>query len=577
MREETHSFDFVVVGGGMAGMIAAIAAARHGANTALIHDRSVLGGNASSEIRMHICGAHGKDNHETGILEEILLENTYRNNLPNYSIWDSVLYGRTQYQENLELFLNCSVNDCTMDGSHIESVRAWQLTTETWHTIKGDNFADCSGDGILAPLSGAEFRIGREARSEFNESIAPVDPDSKTMGMSCLIQAREYDKPQPFISPDWAYEFKTPADMRGRQCNLRKTNFWWMEVGGEQDSIHDTERLREDLVKISFGVWNYIKNHSPEKDQFEHWALDWMGFLPGKRESRRYVGDHMLTQNDVEAEGRFDDMVAYGGWTMDDHFPAGFYHPEAGTIHHPSPSPYGIPYRTLYSKNIDNLFCAGRCHSATHTAMSSTRVMATTSIMGQSVGTAAALAARHGATPRGVHKHHIRELQETLLDDDCYLPWHERPIPELSRSAELSAPNGDVQALRNGIDRALGDVDNGWRGPLGSELTYRFDGNRSIAAARLVFDSNFPKRGINNMVHSYPLDSGGWSAPETLVKAFRLEALQSDGSWQTVFREDNNYQRLVRVPLGLDAKAIRLIPETTWGSEDCHVFGFDVT
>ena len=150
----------------MAGLIAALAAARHGARVALVHDRPVLGGNASSEIRMHICGAHGRNNRETGILEEMLLENHYRNPQPNYSIWDSVLYGKALCQEGLELFMNCSVDRCAMDGTRVRSVTGWQFTTETRHTIEASLFADCSGDGILAPLTGADYRVGREARAE---------------------------------------------------------------------------------------------------------------------------------------------------------------------------------------------------------------------------------------------------------------------------------------------------------------------------------------------------------------------------------------------------------------------------
>jgi hypothetical protein len=423
LHQKTLETDVCVVGGGMAGLIAALAAARHGAQVVLVQDRPVLGGNASSEVRMHICGAHGANNRETGILEELHLENHYRNPQPNYSIWDSVLYGAAIEQDGLTLLLNCSVTDLEMEGASIVAARAWQLTTETTYTIRAPLFVDASGDGILAPLSGAEYRIGREARDEFNESIAPETSDKKTMGMSCLFQAREYDRPMPFTPPSWAHTFRTPEELRGRDCTLRQTNFWWMEVGGEHDSIHDTETLRDELLKIAFGVFDYIKNYSPDREQYANWALDWQGFLPGKRESRRYIGDHVLTQNDIEAEGRFDDIVAYGGWTMDDHFPAGFYHPEAGTIFHPAPSPYGIPLRTLYSRNIENLFCAGRCHSATHAAMSSTRVMGTTSLMGQAVGTAAALAARHGTTPRGIYESHTAELQQMLMDDDCYLPW----------------------------------------------------------------------------------------------------------------------------------------------------------
>jgi hypothetical protein len=584
MRREKHEFDVCVIGGGMAGTIAAITAARHGAKAALVHDRPVLGGNASSEIRMHICGAHGPNMRETGILEELLLENHYRNPTPNYSIWDSVVFGKAAFQKGLTLFLNCSVNSCRMEGGRIRSVTGWQLTTETWHTIEAGLFADCSGDGILAPLSGAEHRIGREARAEYNETIAPEVADRRTMGMSCLFQAREYATPQAFVPPAWAYTYTRPEDLRGRGVNLRRTNFWWMEVGGEQDSIHDTETLRDELLKIAFGVWNYIKNYGPDRDQFANWALDWMGFLPGKRESRRYIGDHVMTQGDIAGEGRFDDVVAYGGWSMDDHFPAGFYHPRAGTIFHPAPSPFGVCYRSLYSRNIENLFCAGRCHSATHAAMSATRVMGTTSLMGQAVGTAAAIAVRDGLTPRGVHQERLQELQQTLMDDDVYLPWRQRAVSELSSTARLTAEQGDPEPLRNGIDRPVGQDDNGWTTDPGKGVQYEFGSRREVRQIRIVFDSDLnrpdPAHGANsiarNMPHVFPLNAAAWRVPPTMVRSFRIEALDACGNWNTVFREENNYQRLVRVPIAVTAGAIRLVPETTWGAARCRVFAFDV-
>ncbi len=580
MLEQTHRFDFCVVGGGMAGLIAALAAARRGAKVALVHDRPVLGGNASSEIRMNVCGAHGANKRETGILEELLLENHYRNPEPSFCIWDSVLYGKTQYQAGLTLFLNCTVNQCTMDGARIRSVRGWQLTTETWHEIEADLFADCSGDGILAPLSGAEFRIGREAGHEYDESIAPAVSDRKTMGMSCLLQGREQDRPTPFIAPDWACKFTKPEDLNGRNTTLLKTNFWWIEVGGDQDSIHDTERLREELLRIAFGVWDYVKNTSDQ--DAANWVLDWIGFLPGKRESRRYVTDHVLTQNDVSGEGRFEDLVAYGGWSMDDHFPAGFHHPERGTIFHPAPSPFGLPYRSFYSRNVENLFCAGRCHGATHAAMSATRVMGTTSLMGQAVGTAAALAVRDGLTPRGVYEKRLAELQQTLMEDDCYLPWRERQIPTVSRAAVLSAGTGDPEALRNGIDRPIGDVDNGWEADLGCAVEYGFETPVELNEVRLVFDSDLNRRDstrgspARNMRLWRPRNAPRWSVPGTLIKAFRIDVQSADGSWSTVVEEQNNYQRLVRVPLRTRGCAVRFVPLATWGAERAHLFAFDV-
>ena len=564
----------------MAGLIAALAAARRGARVALVHDRPVLGGNASSEIRMHICGARGAGHRETGILEELLLENHYRNPQPNYSIWDSVLYGAAQYQPGLTLFLNATAQAARMDGSRVAAVRAWQLTTETALEISAALFADCSGDGILAPLTGAEYRIGREARREYGESIAPVEGDRKTMGLSCLFQAREYDRPMPFIPPAWACRFEKPEDLRGRDVQLRRTNFWWMEVGGDRDSIHDAERLREELIRIAFGVWDYLKNRAPDREQQANWALDWVGFLPGKRESRRYIGDHVLTQHDVESAGPFEDIVAYGGWTMDDHFPAGFYHPEAGTIFHPAPSPFGIAYRTLYSRNVENLFCAGRCHSATHAAMSATRVQGTTSLMGQAVGTAAAIAVRDGLTPRGVLERRRRELQEALMEDDVWLPGLARPVSDLCRAARLAASAGDPEPLRNGFDRRIGDAENAWIAPLGASVEYDFGGVRPLREARLVFDSCLDRKDggriARNMRHFYARDAAPWAPPPTLVRAFRLEARDAAGHWTVVHRAADNYQRLVRVPLAVEARGVRLTPETSWGDDLARVFAFEV-
>ena len=573
MRQQTHRVDFCVVGGGLSGMCAAIAAARHGAKVALMQDRPVLGGNASSEIRMWVCGAHGENNRETGILEEIALENRYRNPGYNYSIWDSILYEAVRYQPNITLLLNCACNDLRLDGPRIASVTGYQSTAETWHTVEAALFADCSGDSVLAPLSGAEFRVGREAASEFDEDIEPAEADRKTMGMSCLLQARETTRPQRYIPPSWAYTYPDESDLPHRGHALPRANYWWIELGGEADSIHDTEALRDELLKVAHGVWDHIKNHGDHGA--ENWALEWVGFLPGKRESRRYVGDHILTQNDVRAEGRFDDLVAYGGWTMDDHHPGGMNYSGQPTIWHPAPSPFGLPYRSLYSRNIENLFCAGRNISTTHAALSATRVMATCAICGQAVGTAAALAVREGLTPRGVYQRRIAELKRALMDDDCYLPWNVREVPALSRQATLAATSGNPEPLRNGLDRPIGGADNGWTGRVGDYVEYRFAETTPITQLRFVFDSDLNRTGKNS-VSNYPLDLEPQRAPETLVRVYRIEALDDAGNWRTVHREANNYQRLVRVATDLRTGAVRFLPKATWGSEWARVFAWDV-
>ena len=344
LHHETHEFDVCVVGGGMAGLCAAIASARNGAKTALVHDRPVLGGNASSEVRMWICGAHGAHNKETGLLEEIQLENQYRNPTGNYSAWDGVLWEKARFQPGLTLFLNCAVTGAESDGDRIGSVRAWELTSQTWRTINARYFLDCSGDSILAAVAGAEFRQGREAREEFDEDIQPPEADRKTMGNTLLVQIRRTEEAQPFIAPRWAYKFDREGDLKHRVDGVSAHNFWWLELGGLRDTIHDAESIRDDLMKIAYGAWDYIKNRSPKRALAENWALEWVGSLPGKRENRRLVGDHILTQNDVRAGGDFEDIIAYGGWSMDDHHPGGLLYPAS--------RPFSIPRRALTASLI---------------------------------------------------------------------------------------------------------------------------------------------------------------------------------------------------------------------------------
>ena len=583
MEEINHQAEFCVVGGGLAGMAAAVAAARHGTKTVLIQDRPVLGGNASSECRMWISGAKN-DVHETGFVEELKLENNYRNPQLSWSIWDSITYESVRFQPNLELILNCSVNDLTMDGRRITSVKGWQTTTQTWHVVKAKLFADCSGDSILAPLSGADFRIGREARNEFGEDFGPDEEDLKTMGMSCLIQARETDSPKKFIPPIWANKYLTDSDMPNRGHGYRGlSNFWWIELGGEDDSIRDTETVRDRLLAVAFGVWDHIKNHGDHKA--DNWILDWVGFLPGKRESRRYLGDHILTQQEIKAEGRFDDMVAYGGWPLDDHDPAGMNGTGRPNTNYPAPSPYGIPYRSLYSRNIENLFFAGRNISVTHAALSSTRVRATCATVGQAVGIAAAIAAANGLMPRGVYESHIQELQNTLMDDDCYLPWHVRPIAELSRKAVLKASEGEPEVLRNGIDRPLDGHENVWSCQPNGWAEYDFGRMVSLKRARLIFDSDLNRKGQGdcatyeerNLLSNYPLNQPDRPVPPTLVKSFRLEVKDANGLWKTAWETSTNHQRLVMIPLNCDGSAVRIVPTETWGAPSCRLFAFEVS
>ncbi|WP_395089674.1 FAD-dependent oxidoreductase [Armatimonas sp.] len=573
MYEATHEFDVCVIGGGMAGMCAAIASARNGAKTVLVHDRAVLGGNASSEVRMWICGAHGKNNKETGILEEIQLENLYRNATRNYSVWDSVLFAAVRFEPNLTPLLSCACTCAQMSGERIASIEAYQTTSQTRHTIHATQFVDCSGDSVLAALTPAAWRSGREARAEFDEDIEPANADAKTMGNSLLIQIRRTEESQPYTPPSWAYKFTKPEDLPNRMRGVNAHNFWWIEVGGLCDTIKDAEEIRDELMKIAYGVWDYIKNYAPERAQAENWALEWVGSLPGKRESRRYEGAHILTQNDVRAGGNFTDTVAYGGWSMDDHHPAGIYYPGQPTIFHAAPSPYGIPFRSLYSRNVPNLLFAGRNISVTHAALSSTRVMGTCAVIGQAAGTAAALCVKNRCAPANLDVH---LLQNTLLDDDCFLPGFTRPLSELAQKAMLCSTEGhDAEKVRDGRDRDRPESEHAWTGALGGALEYHWNEAVHLGGVRLTLDSDLSNE--KRMAHVYPQKTRAHAVPASLLQGFRLDIRESaTGAWNTVHQTTQNYQRLLRIGLpGVRATSIRLVPESTWGAESARVFAFE--
>ncbi len=566
-------------------MCAAIAAARHGTKVVLMQDRPMVGGNASSEVRMWVCGALGSNNRETGIIEEILLENQYRNPHKNYCIWDTILYEKVRFEPNITLLLNCSCLDAAMEDNKIVSVTGWQMTTQTFHHVKATLFADCSGDSILAPLTGAEYRVGREGRQEYGESIAPLKPDRKTMGMSCLIQAEEGERASVFIPPVWAEKYtKDDLPYRLPDLNSNLENFWYIELGGERDTISDTEKIRDELYAVAFGIWDYLKNDPDQRDKNLCWRLSWMGMLPGKRESRRYVGDYILTQHDVESKGEFDDLVAYGGWMMDDHHPYGFRTGERPTIYHPVTSPYGIPYRCLYSKNISNLMFAGRNISTTHSALSSTRVMATCALLGQAVGTAASIAIAAGTLPRGVYEHHLKELRETLMDDDCWLLFTRRPISALSSLAKRSGDAPCVEKLFNGYERRNGTDDNAWTVQKGGRVRFAFKKPEHITGIRIIFDSDLDRATLPEpemqlkrpMIHNRPLDWPDSYVPKTLVKSYRIEAVFPDGVTVTIVEVNDNHQRLCRHQADIHASEVIITFLDTWGYEECRVFAVDI-
>ena len=601
LRDIAVEADFVVVGGGLAGVCAALAAARHGATVALVQDRPVLGGNASSEMRMGIMGAHGDCNKEAGILEELQLRNFYYNPLLRYTLWDDVILSTVRSEPNITLLLNTSVCGVEMEQGKggaacapvvqttgISAVLAWNSNSQTRYRISGRLFADCSGDGILR-LSGAEFRHGREDPAEFGETYLQQGGDRKTMGNSILLQLRRTDEHHPFRAPPGAYhftdaDFERPSDEpppppgTHRVNYLRlypeENNFWWIEYGGNLDTIGDANAIQEELKKIAWGVWEYIKNHPDGRGR--GYELDWIGALPGKRESTRFIGPHILTQGDVLAGGHFDDVVAYGGWTLDDHHPDAFFKKGRISVEYGCPSPFGIPWRCLYSRNVPNLVFAGRDISCSHMGLSAIRVMGTCAALGQAVGTAAAQCVASGAEPSRLD---VRALQATLENDDCMLPYRWRKPSAITREAHC-APECEV--LRSGIDRETPDgAENGMSLPCahpGSQAlpcaTYEWPTPRRLSGARLVFDSQMTFTGKRMRKLEATAERAEMPAP--LARAFRIDA-RVGGAWRTVFSDPENFLRLRQIAFGtpVEADALRLIVESTWGGGPARVFAFD--
>ena len=582
VKEARLEAQFVVCGGGLSGICAAISAARRGVKVVLVQDRPMLGGNASSEMRMGIMGAAGDQNKEAGILEELQLRNFYHNPLRRYTVWDDVMYSAVIGEPNITLLLNTSVDGVVMQDGRIAAVKAWNSNAYTRYEISGGLFADCTGDGILR-LSGAKFRHGRELPSEFGEDFQQGGGDGRTMGNSILLQLRKTKEDHPFHAPSWAYKFTDEDfvnDVRpkdgGKSFSYKRlypdrNNFWWIEFGGNFDTIGDANEIQLELKKIAYGVWDYMKNHPDGR--CKGYDLDWIGSLPGKRESVRFVGPRILNQHDVMSGGHFEDVVAYGGWTLDDHHPDAFWKHGYLSQHHRCPSPFGIPFDCLYSVNVPNLMFAGRDISVTHMALSATRVMATCATIGQAVGTAAAVAFRHGGImPAEVRARHIAELQADLEDDDCMLPFRWRRVNELTRSAKTAPGN---EPLRSGIDRwTSNETENGvWVDPGADTIVYEWDSPRRISGARLVFDSVM--KGTTKRMMKIEADETRVKMPAPLAKSFRIEA-RVRGEWKAVYSDGLNILRFRKVSFApVDADALRLVVAEAWGGGRAHVFAFD--
>jgi len=432
LLQKTISSDLLVVGGGLSGVCCAITAARAGIKVTLVQDRPVLGGNSSSEVRLWILGATshmGNNNRwsrEGGIIDELLVENMYRNKDGNPLILDTILLEKVKRELNIILLLNTAVHDLDKSGAtSISTVRAFCSQNSTEYLLKAKLFCDASGDGILGFLSGAAFRMGTEEMTEFGEKFAPSKEYGELLGHSIYFYTKDTGKPVKFIAPEFALDDITKIP-RFRSFNTKEygCRLWWLEYGGRLDTVHDTEEIKWELWKVVYGAWNYIKN-SGAFPEAETLTLEWVGTIPGKRESRRFEGDYMMKQQDIIEQRSHNDAVAYGGWSIDLHPADGVFSEKPGCNQWHSKGIYQIPFRSLYSRNIDNLFLAGRIISASHVAFASTRVMATGAHVGQAIGMAAKIAIENGLYPRKIiEDNYIGLLQQELLKTGHHIPGY---------------------------------------------------------------------------------------------------------------------------------------------------------
>lgn len=567
--------DLCVAGGGLAGVCAAISAARHGAKVVLIQDRSRLGGNSSSEVHMHVVGANchkGRPGwREGGLLEEFRLDDAVNNPQRSFEMWDLLLYDKVLSEPNITLLLETSLFSAKKDGSRITEVLARCDRSEHLYKVKAKLFSDCTGDSRLAVECGADYRTGREAQSELNESLAPEKADNETLGSSILFTARDYGRPIPFTPPKWARKV-TAETLRMRKIRSWEYGYWWIEWGGEKDIVRDNERIRFELLAITMGVWDYIKN-SGDHPSSANWGLDWVGMMPGRRGSRRMVGDVMVTQRDLES-GEWEDAVAIGGWPMDDHPPGGFDRadlPPNTSIK--TDQVYNIPLRALYSRNIDNLFMAGRNISCTHTAFTSTRVMGTCAVVGQAVGAAAAVCAREGLKPRELYekKTLLSGLQQTLMRDDQTIRGGKNQDPkDLARKAKVKASGYERDAkpelVLDGITRDIPGATrpeiHRWTerlGDGGAWIELEWDAPQTISEVQITFDTGFQRELTLSAAASVQENLIRGPQPET-VRDYTLSYRSSDaGEQKPLAAISGNHQRLRRHSFDpVQAKSLRV-------------------
>lgn len=404
-------FDFVVVGGGIAGTTASITAARLGLKVALIQDRPVLGGNNSSEVRVHLGGRINLNPYpRLGDVVNEIAPLRGGNAQPGDYYEDEKKLEMINAEENITLFLNWRAFDVEKEGTKITSVLAKNIETSEELSFSAPLFADCTGDATIGYLADAFYTMGRESKHDYNEPTAPDEADNLTMGASVQWYSRKTDSKSSFPNFEYGLRFYEGSSQKVTMGE------WTWETGMNYNQINEFERIRDYGLMVIFSNWSFLKNRSIEKEKYDYLELDWVAYISGKRESRRLIGDLVLKEQDITDFVIYPDATAPTSWSIDLHYPdpkntAHFPNEEFKSIAvHKTIHPYPIPYRCFYSRNVENLFMAGRNISVTHVALGTVRVMRTTGMMGEVVGMAASIANNNGTTPRGVYKSYLEDL-----------------------------------------------------------------------------------------------------------------------------------------------------------------------
>lgn len=528
---EGGPFDLVVVGGGYPGICAAITAARLNLKVALIQDRPYVGGNASPEIRVglqgNICLPPYPNLGNLVYQLKTAAPLDYESNGKKYSQKEMrVVAG----EKNIKLFLEYRMYDVEMNGKTIQAVYAKCTHTGKELRISGHLFADCTGDGNLGALAGADFRVGRESKKETGESMAPDEPDKLVMGSTLIWRTEDVKKPTRFPELPWAVQFTSETIQPDVSPN------WNWETGMNKDQVNDIEWVRDLGFRAIYGHWAYMKNHADA-----NWApktatreLILVPHIAGKRESRRLLGDLILQEQDFRENRAYPDACVTCTWPIDlhyandyskKHFPGNEFRTYCTHEQH---LPYPIPYRCFYSRNIPNLFMAGRDISVTHVALGPTRVMQSGGMMGEVVGMAASLCVRHETLPRAIYETHLEQLKSLCKDGIAPRPpkhefmprWLPSAGPNLARSAKVAASSEHVDGtypvkfVNDG--RIVTHSDRGrWVSRNGHEhwVTLTFKRPTTVSAMHLVSGQAHRNTPIGNFVLQYKkndVENGDW-------------------------------------------------------------------